>query len=254
MRKIARLAFAFVLGLAQSQFAAAKVEIVPNDKHAFFEFVITEKITAEDALMVELFFFEMSEDEMGLVRVLANLNSVGGSVEAAMEIGRVLRKVSSMAVVHHESQCLSSCVYVLAGAKRRAVDGAVGVHRPYEPDARLATETSQEESYRKLERRVKDYLAEVNIPVRLYDDSIFISPDRIKILSEDELEGYGLNQNDPFVDEADAVKEARRLGITRGELASRTALANRSCPWDGTHSEKVYLDLIECRRKHIEGR
>src|SRR5437868_2488579 len=54
------------------------------------------------------------------------LNSPGGSVEAAMAIGRIMRKERLEAMVPFDSQCDSACVLIYAGAASRVSAGKVG--------------------------------------------------------------------------------------------------------------------------------
>jgi len=189
--------------------------------------------------------------------VIAKLNSTGGNVSAALKIGRFLRKKGAMANVDENAVCLSSCVYVLAGATYRAVDGIVGIHRPYEPNDGEISEDAQKTKYAKLGKEIISYLQAMNIPTRLYEDSLFISPDRIKILSYNETQGYGLNENDPYADEASAVNQAKKLGISRKEYAARELRSRRDCGLttisNGTPKEEV-LSAMECRTDILEGR
>ena len=70
----------------------------------------------------------------GKQRIAGNVVSFasnGGEVEAAMELGRVLRKLGVTAVVAEGDQCLSSCVFAFMGGDRRTVAGRIGIHRPY---------------------------------------------------------------------------------------------------------------------------
>lgn len=243
----------FLISFAQS--VSAELEVIPDQKNAVFEVFITGKITEDDHEKLARFVIKAvvgADIHASQLRLLAKLNSTGGSIKSAMNIGRLLRETDSFAVVPQASKCFSACVYILAGAKRRAVDGEVGVHRPYEAEPRLESDVDQKAAYKSLELNIKNYLSEVNIPSRLYDDSIFISPEKIKILEEKELEGYGLNRNDPFVEEADAVQLARKLGISRSELAARYAYANSTCNWDGNYAESSINKLVDCRRKIVE--
>jgi hypothetical protein len=161
--------------------------------------------------------------------IFIRLDSTGGSVSASLLIGRLLRKYDAIAAVEKNARCLSSCVYVLAGAPSRAVDGTVGIHRPFDPNDMVTSEIAQKEKYKQWGIEITAYLKEMNIPTRLYDDALFISPERKKVLSDDELHGYGLNENDPYEDEANAVKQAREHGISHAMLAARKARANIEC-------------------------
>jgi len=177
-------------------------------------------------------------------------------VSAALAIGRLLRKLDSIANVDKNAHCLSSCVYVLAGAPSRAVDGVVGIHRPFDPDDKVTSRTAQSEKYRKLGVEITAYLKEMNIPTRLYDDSLFISPERIKYLSDDEMSAYGLNANDPYEEEADAVKQANQLGISRAQLISREAQAKMDCELDEINDatpKALVLNRLGCRDRILKG-
>ena len=59
------------------------------------------------------------------------INSPGGSVSAAMAIGRRFRKERAWLGVN--GSCISACVLILAGAVDRQIgkSGVVGIHRPY---------------------------------------------------------------------------------------------------------------------------
>jgi hypothetical protein len=120
---------------------------------------VTDKITAEDAAELVRLLGKLNDEDLSSLRVLANLNTTGGSIKAAMQIGRMLRRTNSMAVVYHDANCLSSSVYILSGAIYRAVDGTVGIHRPYEIEARLISAAEQKKVYRELEIEIKGYLA-----------------------------------------------------------------------------------------------
>ena len=221
---------------------------------ALLQVVITDNITKEDAAVIIRKASEMSKKYGGNWKILARLNSSGGSVSASLQIGRILRKVGAMAVVDKGSVCMSSCVYVLAGAANRAVDGLIGIHRPYDPDGKELSESAQKTMYKKLGADIKAYLAVMNIPTRLYDDALFISPENVKILSPNEMQAYGLNENDPYADEADATRAAQKLGVSRKEYASRNAKARQKCLWDGSDSTDSMMQLMDCRDAIIEGK
>ena len=188
--------------------------------------------------------------------LMADLNTTGGNVEAALKIGSFFRKKDALASVPNGSICMSSCVYVLAGATHRSVEGVVGIHRPYEPDDNTISEVAQKVKYQKLGTQITAFLRNVNIPARLYEDSLFISPDRVKILSADELQAYGLNENDPFVDEADAVKSAKKSGISRKEYGQREIRARQTCKSIAATTQSTQEEMsayIKCKSDILDG-
>lgn len=159
------------------------------------------------------------------------LDSPGGDVQAAMELGRILRRMNFNAWIFPDKLCASACVFVLAGAPYRTVGGKVGIHRPYQPNDKFSSPEQQKSSYLKIENDVKKYLMDMNVNPSLYDDMIRISPGKIKYLNEDELERYGLSETDPYVEEADMTESADSLRISKQEYLEREAKKEKECKY-----------------------
>lgn len=107
-----------------------------------------------------------------------SIDSTGGSVVAAMKIGRLLRQERGSVMI--EGVCFSACVFVLAGAVDRVIfpPGKVGIHRPYlvsvASDARHEIESAL--------RLMRDYLREMDVSPQLADDMIAVEPEDNRIL------------------------------------------------------------------------
>lgn len=157
------------------------------------------------------------------------LDSPGGDVHAAIELGRILRRTSTTAMVYNGKVCMSACVFVLAGAADRTIGGKVGIHRPYQPSDKIVSADQQKRFYLQIENEVKTYLGDMNVNPSLWDDMIKISPGNIKILSDDELERYGLSGTDPYIEEARSTGEANSLRISKQELLMRRASIEKEC-------------------------
>lgn len=157
------------------------------------------------------------------------LNSAGGDLDAAMDLGRILRKHSTVAIVFPNHVCASACVFVLAGSNNRTVSGKIGIHRPYQLQDDATTAEEQKANYISLGNKVKEYLNEMNINPVLYDDMIRISSGGVKFLSEQDLERYGLSEMDPYMEEAHSAYQAKELKISKQELLKRKAKIDRDC-------------------------
>lgn len=187
-----------------------------------------------------------------------DLNSRGGSVQVALAIGEIVRERGFAAQVDRDASCMSACVYILAGASTRIVNqfATIGIHRPYDPDDKIETAEQQRVKQTELGKRIIGYLKMMAVPTRLYEDSVFISPDRMKILTSVEISGYGLDANDPSVEEADQVRQAKSLGISRAELGKRKAEARRRCGLDRMNDDTPSPELrkaLLCMAKYVQG-
>ena len=193
--------------------ANADISFKEINKKAY-ELEITGEIKPSDASVLIKHYDMVLAESRRPPSYMVHFNSPGGNVAASLKIGRILRKSEALAQVLKDAVCLSSCVYAFAGATDRGVYGLIGIHRPYEPDDQQLTPAQQKAKYDKLGRNIVAYLKEMNIPTRLYEDSLFISPERVKYLDDAEQLSYGLSANDPYAEEANAVKKAQKLGIS----------------------------------------
>lgn len=123
-------------------------------------------------------------------RKIVLLDSIGGSAPEAMRIGRLLRESGFDALVPASGVCQGSCIYLLAAGRNKTVRGHVGLHRPPFP----AGESAQAQAAHPGQRySPAAYFREMNIPTRLADEMQRIEPHRMRVLSAEELAGYGLN-------------------------------------------------------------
>jgi ATP-dependent protease ClpP protease subunit len=121
------------------------------------------------------------------------LNSPGGSVNAAMAIGRIVRKEEAGAFVNRGAVCLSSCVLILAGGSFRSFEGKVGIHRPYLPvPSGDVSSQNVKAIYAQMLQDLRAYFREMNVADGLADAMLRTNPEKIRLLSEDELANYGL--------------------------------------------------------------
>ena len=158
------------------------------------------------------------------------INSPGGDVEAAMQMGEILRAdKESMITVATYQYCYSACVLVLAGSVKRNLHGQIGIHRLFvtSTDKQSYEQTRQQRS--RLAERVKRYLGEMNVEVSLYDAMNRVPAEQLRILSREEYQELGLLDYDPVAEEMANAGLARRFGITRDEFNARWPRVNDIC-------------------------
>lgn len=184
---------------------------------------------------------------------MVSLDSKGGDVAAAMEIGRMFRKARVDTIIGVNGKCLSACVFLLAGSvKRTYLGGPVGIHRPYSADTEAITFEAMQERTTRSGNLASSYLKEMNIPNTLYDAMTQVPPEQIKILNKAELNRYGLDANDPVFAELERNAEARAAGVSKSDYLARKA-AYDQCVLELVQRRVIHTilqleDLIEYRK------
>lgn len=223
-------------------------QIVTTD---FWKFTISGSIDQNDAKRFENIQKAANiykEKFKKKVSIITYLDSPGGDVNASMSIGSALRDLDSLVHVDEGATCASSCVLVLAGAGRRYVDinSRVGIHRPYRIDSESSTPENEKRKYLELGKIVETYLDSMNVNNKLYSDMLRISPKDIKYLTKDELVAYGIWNDDPYIEEADAMRKAVKNKISRRELVKREALADQRCQGYDPNNGAEVVKKITC--------
>jgi ATP-dependent protease ClpP protease subunit len=170
------------------------------------------------------------------------LDSPGGSVDAALEIGRILRSLNATVNVESGASCLSSCVFILAGGTTRYMSGRIGIHRPYF-DTPKTVPTNGEVSVMmaRMREKIAAHLTAMNVDRALADDMMKISPETIRYLTAADLNRYGLLQRDPASEEIATLREASRYSLPRAEYMKRKARAKEVCALIGDPIEIIFL-------------
>jgi hypothetical protein len=121
------------------------------------------------------------------------LNSPGGSLVTAMQLGRVLREHAfdtrvgartTDATRATTGTCHSACPFILAGGVRRSLEtaSAIGLHR-----AANRVPVSDENAFQHVvETQVVEYLAEMGVRVEVARIMAAIPPDQVRNLTVDE--------------------------------------------------------------------
>ena len=175
-----------------------------------------------------------------MATIIVNLASAGGDVEASVRLGRIIR--ARAATVFSEG-CFSACVLLYAAGVRRVggIDetSSVGIHRIY--FAQLESNLSQAQVQRRYSAALSDvrqFLADMNVASGFIDFMQSIPPERMRLLTTDELEQFGLGQIDPVHEEKTIADEAWALAISSFEYRRRRDDARRMCATgDRRHAE-----------------
>jgi hypothetical protein len=122
-------------------------------------------------------------------RKIIMLDSIGGSVNEAIRIGRLLRETGFDSLVPSTGVCQGSCVYLLAAGHRKTVRGYVGIHRPYYAGSDSVHSATLGGASRASQAA---YFKDMQVPLALLEAINSTVPQRMRVLSQSELTRYGL--------------------------------------------------------------
>lgn len=121
------------------------------------------------------------------------LDSTGGSVFDALEIGEMIRASGYATELAAGAVCLSACPYVFAGGIERAVapTAKLGVHQHYFGKSAILPAFMAVEDVQRGQARVMAYLARMGISLGVMEHAMRTPPAQIYLLSRAELAEYG---------------------------------------------------------------
>jgi hypothetical protein len=199
--------------LAATLTAQAEVRI-DRSAEAFVELSIFGAITERDAKT-----FAGLSRELEYKNAFVDLNSEGGSVSSAMQIGKLIRKYDATTTVPENGKCYSSCALIfIAGVERRNF-GQVGLHRPYLAAAPQSRETIEKQVPLMLSM-IKSYIAEMGVTDNFYQQMVNTQPSNVTIYNGKDVEIIAPTV-DPTYQEIEISYYARRYGVTTSEMRKR---------------------------------
>ena len=161
------------------------------------------------------------------------INSPGGLISEAMKIGDFIAEKEMGVVVPAKGRCFSSCVFIYSAARTRSrVEMAdIGVHRPFasEVSVELLSYSQYLEKYSSLTPLLKNYFSKYGVSPSLVDTMNTTPSDDIKLLSNEELESFGLGSHNVAAKELEKAKTIQLCGIDYHELHLRYHATVRLC-------------------------
>lgn len=149
---------------------------------------------------------------MGLDRRVLELDSSGGHVEEALRAGDVIAESGWTIEVKPDDVCHSSCVLVLAAGDDRRIEGAVGIHRMIRIRSQASTRAELNRELRAVHAQMKDYLERNGASVAIADLMMTVPNRQLRLLTADELRGFGLVGRNAAQDDLERIILARKCG------------------------------------------
>lgn len=177
---------------------------------------ISGEITSRDIQALKTIIINQGYNNQNEGQPIVVLNSPGGSVPAALEMGRLLRKYLFMTVVDGGASCSSACVFLLAGGVSRNLflDGKIGLHRPrfdYQEYGELSKNQASA-AYEKIKKDCTDYMMEMGISNQVFFDMLQTASQSINFVDRNYGKATGLIGSDPAWEEWVRAKSVKSQG------------------------------------------
>lgn len=144
--------------------------------------------------------FESSDDPMKLVAEytkyqpsVISFDSNGGSVVAAIKIGRAIRALSANTVQIRSKQCASACALAfLGGVKRSAEAGSIGVHQSSFSDNAALNNKTAVATVQMMTGEIIGYLSDMGVSPNLLRLSLSIESSDMRYLTTAEMRDWNI--------------------------------------------------------------
>lgn len=115
------------------------------------------------------------------------INSNGGLVSPAMEIGSYVYSHRWNTGVDKEMRCMSACGFVYFAGRKKSLEGEaiVGLHRPYRPGV-----VDTVNSIREVKKAYISYWNHIHAPKSIYDEMMEVPRDELFILDKQNINDY----------------------------------------------------------------
>ena len=145
-------------------------------------------------------------------RRILDLDSSGGHVEDAMKAGDAIGASHWMLRVRDDAMCHSACVLILAAGDDRVVTGKVGIHRMIRIGSAATTRAELNQELREVYAKMKDYLERNGASVAVADLMMTVPNRKLRLLTEAELQEYGLDGTNAVQDDLERIRLTRECG------------------------------------------
>ncbi|MFN3310454.1 MAG: hypothetical protein ACK40R_01975 [Thermomonas sp.] len=183
--------------------------------------------------------------DLGIGKRILDIDSGGGSVEAAMRAGDAIGENDWTLWVRGDSVCHSACVLLLAAGDMRVIVGPVGVHRMIRVKSAATSRRELGEELRRISDDLRNYLERNGASIEVYDLMTTVPNRTLRILTDDELEQFGLSGANAVEDDLDRIRLARTCGsefLQRRDAFRRAYDAQCVQPADAAHQDVAEIN------------
>lgn len=185
--------------------------------------------------------------DLGIGKRILDIRSAGGSVEAAIRAGDAIGENNWTIWVRSDSMCHSACVLLLAAGDMRVIAGPVGIHRMVRVGSSATSRKELGEELRRVSDELRNYLERNGASNEVYDLMTTVPNRTLHVLSDDELNRFGLSGANAVEDDLNRIRLARRCGtdFVRRRDAFRHAY-DQQCTQDEPGENQDVVDMNTC--------
>lgn len=151
-------------------------------------------------------------DTLGLQRRILDLDSSGGQIEEAIRAGDIIGDSGWTLWVREGSVCHSSCVLVLAAGDMRMIAGDVGIHRMIRIGSNATSRAELQQELQDVHGQVREYLQRNGVAFAVADLMMTVPNRALRLLTDDELDLYGLSGQNAVADDLQRIRLAQKCG------------------------------------------
>jgi membrane-bound ClpP family serine protease len=198
--------------------AIALVSVDPVKNTDAFVISITGRIDSRDANDFEELLKQDAFTGRPLHLNVVQLKSEGGSANAAIEIGRLIRLNGLNTYVAPTDYCASACVYAFLGGVQRYGFGVIAVHDTTYIEGSKVVKNDLPSIIAHSDNKIANYLNEMSIGRPLIDAIHSASFWELRTLTENEKLLWRVNGTDRAASEVLVTQIAEKRGMTREDF------------------------------------
>jgi len=149
---------------------------------------------------------------MGIPKRILDIDSSGGQVEDAIRAGDIIAESNWTIRVRESATCHSACVLILAAGDDRQIEGRVGIHRIIRIQSAASSRAELSRELRDVHTQMEDYLERNGAAVAIADLMMTVPNRGLRLLTEVELDAYGLKGANAVQDDLERIRLARKCG------------------------------------------
>lgn len=207
------------------------------------------KIAADFADLVER--VAAMAKRMDIDTRILDIDSAGGQVEDGIRAGDAIGASQWTIWVREGAVCHSACVLILAAGDNRLISGDVGIHRMIRMRSNATTRDELNQELHAVHAQLKTYLERNGAAVAIADLMMTVPSRDLRLLTQAELQAYGLDGANAAQEDLERIRLLRRCG--EDFLRRKEAFAHEfgaRCGRPGAHVDEMNRCGLALRERY----